>query len=77
MKSNDINNLILEDLGIISDGVVRLKDYSGYPGMKVYEFAFDFYNSPFLPDNYGTNCVAYTGTHDNDTLFSYLSNKEN
>ena len=77
LKSNDINNLILEDLGIISDGVVRLKDYSGYPGMKVYEFAFDFYNSPFLPDNYGTNCVAYTGTHDNDTLFSYLSNKEN
>lgn len=77
LKENNINNLILEDLGIISDGVIRLKNYSGYPGMKVYEFAFDSENSPFLPHNYETNCVVYTGTHDNDTFYSYLSNEEN
>ena len=76
LRNNGINNLILEDLGIISEGVVRLKEYSGYPGMKVYEFAFGEENSPFLPRNYIENCVAYTGTHDNDTLYSFLSNKE-
>lgn len=77
LKVNNISNLILEDLGIISDGVIRLKQYSGYPGMKVYQFAFDDIDSPFLPTNYSNNCVAYTGTHDNDTLYSFLSKDEN
>lgn len=77
LRANGIDNLILEDLGIISEGVVRLKEYSRYPGMKVYEFAFGEANSPFLPENYIENCVAYTGTHDNDTLYSYLSDLDN
>lgn len=77
LKENGINNLILEDLGIISEGVVRLKEYSGYPGMKVYQFAFGEENSPFLPHNYDLNCIAYTGTHDNDTFPSFLEDEEN
>lgn len=77
LRDNGIHNLILEDLGIISDGVVRLKEYSKYPGMKVFQFAFGEDNSPFLPENYNENCIAYTGTHDNDTLYSFLSCEEN
>ena len=77
LKANDIHNLILEDLGVISDGVVRLKDYSGYPGMKVLQFAFGEINSPFLPNNYIENCVAYIGTHDNDTFASFLEDDNN
>lgn len=76
LRSNGINNLILEDLGIISDGVIRLKDYSKYPGMKVFQFAFGEENSPFLPENYIENCIAYTGTHDNDTFYSFLEDEE-
>ena len=72
-----MNNLILEDLGIITDGVIRLRNYSGYPYMKVLEFAFESKNSPFLPENYEENCVCYTGTHDNDTYMSFLADKTN
>ncbi|HOW23763.1 MAG TPA: 4-alpha-glucanotransferase [Sedimentibacter sp.] len=62
-------NIIAEDLGIITDSIIKLKNDLGYPGMKVLQFAFDGnpYN-PYLPQNYEKNCVAYTGTHDNDTL---------
>ena len=77
LRANGIDNLLLEDLGIISDGVIRLKDYSRYPGMKVFQFAFGEINSPFLPENYIENCVAYTGTHDNDTFCSFLQDEEN
>ena len=76
LKQNNLTNLILEDLGIISDGVIRLKEYSGFPGMKVFEFAFEEENSPFLPENYIENCVVYTGTHDNDTFVSMLKDKK-
>ena len=76
LKENGIHNLILEDLGIISDGVIRLKDYSKYPGMKIFQFAFGEVNSPFLPENYIENCIAYTGTHDNDTFYSFLKDEE-
>ena len=55
----------------------RLKDYSKYPGMKVFQFAFGEANSPFLPENYIENCVAYTGTHDNDTFPSFLQDDNN
>ena len=62
-------NIIAEDLGIITDSVIELKKGLGYPGMKVLQFAFDCDpNNPYLPDNYQENSVAYTGTHDNDTL---------
>ena len=76
LRKNNLGNLILEDLGIISDGVVKLKEYSGFPGMKVFQFAFGEENSPFLPHNYNENCVVYTGTHDNDTFVSMLKEKE-
>jgi len=73
LKENNLTNLILEDLGIISDGVIRLKEYSGFPGMKVFEFAFDGNpENEYLPSLYNENCVAYTGTHDNDTLRSFI-----
>lgn len=58
---------IAEDLGEITDDVYALRDALGLPGMKVLHFAFDKPTNPFLPHNYPTNCIAYTGTHDNDT----------
>lgn len=73
--------LIAEDLGVITDEVKALRDESGLPGMKVLQFGFDkkewkngALKNAFLPHNYDTvNCVAYTGTHDNDTTQGLLS----
>ncbi len=60
--------LIAEDLGIITDDVLALRDRYDLPGMRVLQFGFDGDpHSPHLPHNYATNSVAYTGTHDNDT----------
>lgn len=60
--------IIAEDLGFLTKSVRRLLARSGYPGMKVLQFAFDSREeSDYLPHNYGKNCVVYTGTHDNDT----------
>lgn len=60
--------IIAEDLGYLTDGVRELLKQSGYPGMKVLQFAFDSREeSDYLPHNYHSNCIAYTGTHDNDT----------
>ena len=68
-------NIIAEDLGYMSDTVRQLVRDSGFPGMKVLEFAFDFRDtgsaSDYLPHNYPVNSVAYTGTHDNETLVSW------
>ena len=65
--------IIAEDLGDISESVVKLVDDSGFPGMRVFQFAFfGDSNSPHLPHNYVKNCVAYSGTHDNNTLLGYL-----
>lgn len=62
-------NVIAEDLGFLTDSVRRLLHDSGFPGMKVIQFAFDSREeSDYLPHNYEKNCVVYTGTHDNDTL---------
>ena len=61
--------IIAEDLGFLTDSVIRMVEESGYPGMKVLEFAFDSREpSNYLPHNYDKNCVVYTGTHDNETL---------
>lgn len=61
--------LIAEDLGFLTQEVMDLRDYSGYPGMKILEFAFDCREpSDYLPQNYTKNCVCYTGTHDNMTM---------
>ncbi len=61
--------LIAEDLGYLTSEVYEMREKSGYPGMKVLEFAFDSReSSDYLPHNYTKNCVVYTGTHDNDTV---------
>ena len=65
--------VIAEDLGVITKEVAELVDYSGFPGMRVFQFAFvGDPESSHLPHNYKENCVAYTGTHDNNTLLGYL-----
>ena len=61
--------LIAEDLGYLTQEVLDLRDNSGYPGMKVLEFAFDSREpSDYLPHTYPRNSVVYTGTHDNMTM---------
>ncbi|MBQ8994250.1 MAG: 4-alpha-glucanotransferase [Oscillospiraceae bacterium] len=64
---------IAEDLGVITPEVAKLLENSGWPGMKVMEFAWsvDSY-SEYLPHNHIRNCVSYIGTHDNDTLFGWI-----
>ena len=65
--------IIAEDLGDITPEVSALLDYSGFPGMRVFQFAFlGDPSSPHLPHNYTSNCIAYTGTHDNNTLLGYV-----
>jgi 4-alpha-glucanotransferase len=60
--------LIAEDLGLITADVAALRDQVHFPGMRVLQFAFDGDpKNPFLPENYSTEVVAYTGTHDNNT----------
>ncbi|MCD7754998.1 MAG: 4-alpha-glucanotransferase [Firmicutes bacterium] len=62
-------NLIAEDLGYLTPEVLRMRDDSGFPGMKVLEFAFDSREpSDYLPHTYPRNSVCYTGTHDNMTM---------
>ncbi len=66
--------IIAEDLGYLTPAVHRLLKSSGYPGMKVLEFAFDSREeSDYLPHNYPKNCVVYTGTHDNETVRGWFS----
>ncbi len=61
--------IIAEDLGEITPDVVALRDQFHLPGMKILQFAFaDDPGNDFLPHHYPVNCVAYTGTHDNDTV---------
>ena len=60
--------VIAEDLGFLTKSVIRLVKKTGYPGMKILQFAFDSREeSDYLPHNYTNNCIVYTGTHDNDT----------
>ena len=65
--------IIAEDLGDITPEVERLLKYSKFPGMRVFQFAFlGDRESPHLPHNHIKNCIAYTGTHDNNTLLGYV-----
>ena len=65
--------LIAEDLGFLTEAVIQLQHDSGYPGMKVLEFAFDPREpSNYLPHRYPTNCICYSGTHDNETLVQWI-----
>ena len=69
------HDVIAEDLGYMTDSVRQLVKESGFPGMKVLEFAFDSRDSgsanDYLPHNYPVNSVVYTGTHDNETLVGW------
>ena len=69
-------NTVAEDLGFITQGVQTLLNSCGFPGMKVLQFAFDSRDKDQLgdlPHSYPQNCVAYTGTHDNQTLISWFA----
>lgn len=64
--------VIAEDLGLLTESVRKLVKRTGYPGMKILEFAFDpDSDSDYLPHNQIKNCVVYTGTHDNDTCLGW------
>ena len=66
--------IIAEDLGLMTQGVIDLRDATGFPGMKILGFAFDSEEeNDYLPHTYTKNCVVYTGTHDNDTLIGWFT----
>ncbi len=66
--------VIAEDLGFLTDSVIKLVKKTGYPGMKILQFAFDpREESDYLPHNYTANSIVYTGTHDNDTTVSWFA----
>jgi 4-alpha-glucanotransferase len=64
--------IIAEDLGLITPDVVELRERFHLPGMRILQFGFSDPKNPFLPHLYGKDCVAYTGTHDNDTVRGWL-----
>ncbi|SHJ72694.1 4-alpha-glucanotransferase [Paramaledivibacter caminithermalis] len=68
-------DIIAEDLGFLTEEVINFRKKTGFPGMKVLQFAFDAREeSDYLPHNYEKNCVVYTGTHDNDTVNGWFKN---
>ena len=69
----DDMKIFAEDLGIITPEVEALRDECGFPGMKVLQFGFEAWpTDPFYPHNFKTtNCICYTGTHDNNTTFGW------
>lgn len=71
-KDNGTLPIIAEDLGVITPDVVELRESFHLPGMKILQFGFTGPDNPFLPHNYSANCVAYTGTHDNDTALGWF-----
>ncbi len=74
-KLGDVE-IIAEDLGMMTNEVIELREYTGFPGMKILEFAFGGEDSQDLPHYYPVNCVAYTGTHDNDTVCGWFNSNE-
>jgi len=68
-------DIIAEDLGVITPEVEELRDSFGLPGMKVLQFGdYGKGTDEYIPHNFPTNCVVYTGTHDNDTTVSWYNN---
>lgn len=69
-------SIIAEDLGFVSESVKELVNQSHYPGMKVFQFGFDARDEngalQYQPYNYPNHCVAYTGTHDNETMMGWF-----
>lgn len=72
IKDQYFDSVIAEDLGILTDDVRRLLWESGFPGMKVLQFAFDSPDSDAQPHKVPSHCVMYAGTHDNNTLKGWL-----
>ena len=69
--------IIAEDLGYLTKSVLRLVKRTGYPGMKVLQFAFEGdADNTYLPHNYTNNAVVYTGTHDNDTTRGWYTSSD-
>lgn len=69
-------NIIAEDLGTVTDKVIQLRERTGFPGMKVLQFAFDPEGDSIeMPHNHRNNVVAYTGTHDNDTILGWYESE--
>ncbi len=66
--------IIAEDLGNITEDVIALRDGFGLPGMRILQFAFgtDPMAHTFVPEAFEENCVAYSGTHDNDTVAGWF-----
>jgi len=69
--------VIAEDLGVITPEVEKLRDDYNLPGIRIQQFAFgtDPMSYTFLPETYVSNCVAYSGTHDNDTVVGWFSSE--
>lgn len=66
-------DIVAEDLGTFGEDVVKLLEDTNFPGMRVIQFGFDVNSdSTHLPHNYDKNCVAYVGTHDNNTILGWL-----
>lgn len=64
--------IIAEDLGVITDEVDALRDRYAFPGMRILQFSFGPDEEDKRPHQYPENCVAYTGTHDNDTTYGWF-----
>lgn len=71
--------IIAEDLGLITPDVKKVIGHYGFPGMKILQFAFgsDLPTNPYIPHNFLRNCIAYTGTHDNNTIQGWYKNEAN
>lgn len=76
-ESTKGSDIIAEDLGVVGDEVRALIKKTGWPGMKILQFAFDGDNkSEYLPNNFqSSNCIVYGGTHDNETIVGFYKNK--
>src|SRR5690606_10974274 len=68
--------IVAEDLGVVTPGVVALRDSFDLPGMKILQFAWGGRagKNDFLPHNHIPNCVVYSGTHDNNTTIGWWNN---
>lgn len=67
-------NIVAEDLGVITNGVRKLLKTTGFPGMKLLQFAFDSRDeNEYIPHLYDKNVIAYTGTHDNETTQTWFN----
>lgn len=67
--------IVAEDLGVVTSEAAALRDHFNLPGMRIIQFAFDEPDSIHLPANYDENCIAYSGTHDNNTTRGWVESE--